>query len=148
MLVPEEVLQDSEGFRTAGKNGKVITKDVLWSCWLKNKRPPSVLEDKAQGTLWNLSPAERRSKKFEWQHEIYEAKRSELVLALKTIKMAREELKGLQQITDADILSKARVIGCTTTKAAMCKSLLAGVSAEIVLVEEAAEILESHVLTR
>lgn len=142
------MIQDDEGFRTAGKKGKAITKDSLWECWLKNKTPSSTLKDKAQGGLWDLTPEQRRLKKFEWQHELYEPQRMELVLALKAIKNAREELKSLQQITDAHVLSQARVIGCTTTKAAMCKSLLSGVNAGIVLVEEAAEILESHVLTR
>jgi hypothetical protein len=148
LSVPEHYLQDKEGFRTAGKKGKAITADHLWSCWLKNKPPSPVLQKVAKGPLWNLTPMQRRDKKFEWQHEIYEGQRSELVLALKTIKGARKELNGLQQITDAQILSQAKVIGCTTTKAAMCKTLLEGVNVGVVLVEEAAEILESHVLTR
>ena len=147
LCVPQEILS-GDGFRTAGKKGKDITRDTLWKCWLKNKQPPSILQDRAQGTLWNLTSTERSCKKFEWQHGIYESRRSELVLALKTIKRARDELKSLQQVTDAHILSKANVIGCTTTKAAMCKSLLAGANAGIVLVEEAAEIFEAHVLTR
>ena len=148
LCVPDEVVEDNEGFRTAGKKGNAITKDYLWKCWLKNKKPTSTFEGKTQGRLWNLTAEERRRKKFEWQHEIYQAKRSELVLALQTIKGARVELKSLQQTTDAHILSQARVIGCTTTKAAMSRALLGGVGAEILLVEEAAEILEAHVLTR
>ena len=148
LCVPADAVEDNEGFRTAGKKGNAITKDYLWKCWLKNKKPISTFEEKSKGSLWILTAEERRRKKFEWQHEIYEAKRSELVLALKTIKGARQELKSLQQTTDAHILSQARVIGCTTTKAAMSKALLGGVGAEIVLVEEAAEILEAHVLTR
>lgn len=83
-----------------------------------------------------------------WQHEMYADEREEMALALMTIKNARKELRDLQQITDANILSKARVIGCTTTKAAMSKSLLGGVGAEVILVEEAAEIREADVLTR
>ncbi|KAL7522946.1 hypothetical protein ACHAWX_007679 [Stephanocyclus meneghinianus] len=146
LLVPEEVLKDGRGFPLVEKKGGKITKDHLWKCWLKNKQPSSTLEDRAKGSLWRLSFAERHHKKLEWQHEIYESNRSELILTLKTIKRAQDELKSLQQITDSQILSQAKVIGCTTTKAAMCKSL-SGVNAEIVLVEEAAEILEAHVLT-
>jgi hypothetical protein len=138
------VIEDENGFRTAGITGR----DMLWKCWLKNKDPPAVLREKAKGALWELSPAERKAQKFIWQHQIHACVREEAALALKTIKTARDELKGLQQITDANILSKARVIGCTTTKAAMCKSLLNGVGAGILLVEEAGEIREADVLTR
>ena len=141
--VPEEMIEDEDGFRTAGITGK----DFLWKCWLKNKDPPAVLRKRAMGALWKLSPADRKAQKLMWQHQIYESEREEVALALKTIKTARDELKGLQQTTDANILSKARVIGCTTTKAAMCKSLLNGVGAEILLVEEAGEIREADVLT-
>ena len=115
---------------------------------MKNKTPPAILKDRAQGILWNLSPEDRQKQKLTWQHELYEDVRAEMVLALRSIKHARSELKGLQETTDAHILSKARVIGCTTTKAAMSKSLLSSIGAGIVLVEEAAEIRESDILTR
>ena len=137
------MIEDEDGFRTAGINGR----DYLWKCWLKNKGPPAVLRERAKGALWQLSPAERQAQKLSWQHQMYASEREEVALALKTIKTARDEIKGLQQTTDANILSKARVIGCTTTKAAMCKSLLNGVGAGILLVEEAGEIREADVLT-
>lgn len=138
------MIEDKDGFRTAGITGE----DFLWKCWLKSKDPPVFLREKVMGALWKLSPAERKAQKLMWQHQLYESEREEVALGLKTIKTARDELKGLQQITDANILSKARVIGCTTTKAAMCKSLLNGVGAGILLVEEAGEIREADILTR
>jgi hypothetical protein len=138
------VIEGEDGFRPAG----ISDKDFLWKCWLKNKEPPFVLRERARGRLWELSPEERRAQKLEWQHEIHASVREEVALALKTIKTARGELKGLQQISDAYIISQSRVIGCTTTKAAMYKSLLSGIGIGILLVEEAAEIREADVLTR
>jgi hypothetical protein len=138
------VIEGEDGFRTVGISGK----DHLWKCWLKNKEPPLVLRGRARGRLWEMSPEERRVQKLEWQHEILASVREEVALAMKTIKTARGELKGLQQVSDAHILSQSRVIGCTTTKAAMCKSLLGGIGAGVLLVEEAAEIREADVLTR
>ncbi|KAL2851568.1 hypothetical protein BJY01DRAFT_232841 [Aspergillus pseudoustus] len=46
-----------------------------------------------------------------------------------------------------DIIRSKRIIGCTTTAAAMNAGHLRGISPGIVLLEEAGEILESHVLT-
>ena len=119
-----------------------ISSDQLWKCWLKNKAPPSVLKDRAQGSLWEKIEHRAVFGNF------HRTRRKEMALALQTIRNARKELKDLQQITDASILSKARIIGCTTTKAAMCKTLLNEVGAGILLVEEAAEIREADVLTR
>jgi hypothetical protein len=136
-------LEDREGFLVQGISGE----DYLWKCWLKGKRPPASLRTQSQGALWHLSKEERRQQKVLWQHELYADKRSAMMTALKTIQTAKAELKQLKEVTDAFVLSKAKVIGCTTTKAAMCKNLLEGVSAGIVLVEEAAEIMEAHVLT-
>ena len=115
---------------------------------MKNKDPQLVLRQRAVGRLWELSPDDRRAQKLKWQHEIHSSVQEEVAWAMKTIKRARDELKDLQQITDASILSQARVISCTTTKAAMCKSLMDGVGSGILLVEEAAEIREADVLTR
>ena len=143
LQVASSDLKDSEGFLVQGISGE----DHLWKCWLKGKQPPSSLRTRSQGTLWRLSKEERCQQKLRWQHELYEDERSAMITALKTIQTAKAELKQLREVTDAFILSKAKVIGCTTTKAAMCKNLLEGVSAGIVLVEEAAEIMEAHVLT-
>ena len=44
------------------------------------------------------------------------------------------------------MLSKASVIGMTTTGAAMNQELIQRLGAKIVIVEEAAEVLEAHIL--
>ena len=46
-----------------------------------------------------------------------------------------------------DILSRARVIGMTTTCAARYRHILQKICPKIVLVEEAAEVLEAHIIT-
>eukprot|EP00983_Pelagomonas_calceolata_P042443 1138506-Pelagomonas_calceolata.AAC.3 len=62
-----------------------------------------------------------------------------------------EVQRGLASLQDGSkeaMLKEARIIGCTTTGLAGQKALIMGaVSPGIVVVEEAAELLESHVLT-
>ncbi|KAF6024122.1 ZNFX1 [Bugula neritina] len=48
---------------------------------------------------------------------------------------------------DVDVLKRAKVIGMTTTGAARMQSVLQQVGPEIVVVEEAAEVLEAHIIT-
>ena len=136
-------LTDGDGFKVAG----IESDDYLWKRWIAGKDAPAPFEDRNDLPLWLLSKEERRLEKLQWQHEIYEDHRFSLCGSLKAIKNAKDELKQLQDSSDSVILRQSRIIACTTTKAAMCKHLLDDVSAGIVLVEEAAEIFESHILT-
>ncbi len=138
-----EVLTDEDGFKVVG----VESEDHLWKLWISGKQACPPFQDRNSMSLWTLSKQERTLMKLKWQHELYEEHRLSLSGSLKAIKSAKDELRQLQDSTDSAILSQTRVIACTTTKAAMCKSLLDDVSAGVVLVEEAAEIFESHILT-
>ncbi|KAL6759014.1 AAA domain-containing protein [Haematococcus lacustris] len=57
------------------------------------------------------------------------------------------ELKDLRNSGWEAVLKKARVIGCTMTGAASHKALLDALQPGVLLVEEAGELLEAHVLT-
>ncbi|GFH25752.1 NFX1-type zinc finger-containing protein 1 [Haematococcus lacustris] len=57
------------------------------------------------------------------------------------------ELKELRNSGWEAVLKKARVIGCTVTGAASHKALLDALQPGVLLVEEAGELLEAHVLT-
>ncbi|KAF4520804.1 hypothetical protein B566_EDAN002382 [Ephemera danica] len=56
------------------------------------------------------------------------------------------ELSELQIVDDLEILREADVVGMTTTGAARLHKLLRKLGPEIVIVEEAAEVMESHVV--
>ncbi|CAG9858900.1 unnamed protein product [Phyllotreta striolata] len=74
----------------------------------------------------------------------YYSKRERLGARYKDIYI---ELKEYEAMEDAQIMKEAKVIGMTTTCAARLKSSLQVIKSPIVIVEEAAEILESHVVT-
>ncbi|KAM9296225.1 NFX1-type zinc finger-containing protein 1 [Gastrophryne carolinensis] len=58
-----------------------------------------------------------------------------------------DRLTELRQRQDLHILQKAKVIGMTTTGAAKYRRILQEVEPRIVIVEEAAEVLEAHIIT-
>ncbi|XP_014223704.2 NFX1-type zinc finger-containing protein 1-like [Trichogramma pretiosum] len=62
------------------------------------------------------------------------------------IREKRAELNDLRQIVDLDVLKEYDIVGLTTTAAARLQSTLRKLKSPIVLVEEAAEIFEAHVL--
>ncbi|NXU02820.1 ZNFX1 protein, partial [Buphagus erythrorhynchus] len=60
---------------------------------------------------------------------------------------AAERLKRLKLQQDLYILNKARIVGMTTTGAAKYRQILQFIEPRIVIVEEAAEVLEAHTIT-
>ncbi|KAM3664102.1 NFX1-type zinc finger-containing protein 1 isoform 1-T1 [Ammospiza maritima maritima] len=60
---------------------------------------------------------------------------------------AARKLKELKLEQDLCILSRARVVGMTTTGAAKYRRILQYIEPQIVIVEEAAEVLEAHTIT-
>ncbi|GBF88382.1 hypothetical protein Rsub_01094 [Raphidocelis subcapitata] len=67
--------------------------------------------------------------------------------ALRDLDTARRDLEQCYQAHDLGVLRAARVVGMTTSGVAAKQELLAGLGPKIVLVEEAAEVFEAHVLT-
>lgn len=59
----------------------------------------------------------------------------------------QEKLDRIFQKRNTEIMKSKRIIGCTTTAAAKYTLELQASSRDVVLVEEAGEILESHILT-
>lgn len=53
----------------------------------------------------------------------------------------------IRMCEDKNVLEKAKVIGMTTTGAAKIQDVLLGIKPRIVVVEEAAEVLEAHITT-
>ncbi|XP_038069842.1 NFX1-type zinc finger-containing protein 1-like [Patiria miniata] len=58
-----------------------------------------------------------------------------------------EKLDAMNRDENLEILQEAKVIGMTTTGAAKCRAVLQRLCPSIVVVEEAAEVLEAHIIT-
>ena len=58
-----------------------------------------------------------------------------------------EQMRAISNLKDRHVIQPKRMIGCTTTAAAKYVDLMKSVKPDILLVEEAGEILESHILT-
>jgi multidrug efflux pump subunit AcrA (membrane-fusion protein) len=137
-------------FRLAGAAGKP---DYLWKRWLKGQGQGDLKGQVAAPTypefdVWPLSLADRRTCALEWEEEYVRGPLLDrLSRKLRLYQETDSEIKQLQRVSEVSQLRAARVIGCTTTGASINRTLLDEVSPSIVIVEEAAEILEAHVLT-
>ena len=139
----DQAVYDEEGFQIKGISGK----NCLWVNWCAGKPPPKVFENRASGYLWELSKEERQLKRIGWRETEVNEDIDGICKAIQELIALKNELFDIYTHRQLSILRGARVIGCTTTGAAMSKSVLDSVATDVVLVEEAAEIMEAHVLT-
>lgn len=66
---------------------------------------------------------------------------------MQTYNLLAENLKEIQSNEDEWVMKGAKIIGMTTTGAARYRNLLSSLRPKVIIVEEAAEVLESHVIT-
>ena len=97
--------------------------------------------------VWQLPLEERISLLSTWKEEI---DREALVKQVTTLhfdlQRANRRIKGIHQRLDQQVLKKQNVIGLTTTACASNWMLLKNLELEVVICEEAAEVLEAHTL--
>jgi hypothetical protein len=141
---------DEEGqFQVAGKKGKKVSWDFLWKAWVSGQSKPHVrskLSKPRKSSCWAIPPEERLEMVMKWDADITINLMNDLGRLLKQSDIARSDLENLKREKDFAVVEEADIILCTTTAAAKNEELLKAAKCDVVLVEEAGEILETHVL--
>ena len=145
-----QVPQSTDGMRQIGKGGKVTRPDYLLDRWMNNWNA-GYLRDASHvreaSDIWNMDKDSRGRHVTKWKDEILKG-------LIENISVTANKYNGVQNRIDrkyiekdAAILRNKRVIGCTTTAAAKYREAISQARIDVLLVEEAGEILESHILT-
>uniref|UniRef100_A0A0W0EUT7 AAA+ ATPase domain-containing protein n=1 Tax=Moniliophthora roreri TaxID=221103 RepID=A0A0W0EUT7_MONRR len=138
-----------DGMTQVGRNGQRIDEIYLIKRWIENKNAGIYHQKRgiSGAPAWALSQNERHSLLAGWK----QAMMNELIVDFSgSAARYNNSLKQLADIfaeKDDDIVSRMRIIGCTTTAAAKYSEQIQKASPQVLLVEEAGEILESHILT-
>lgn len=141
MTVKNNQVCDQDGFQL-----RDIRPWTLWDDWTKGKELRDELKDKSTHMLWQKTKSERMQLLNTWKKEIRNSLQTD---ALNTLSKLRRTNQLLQEVHNArlpDVLSSCSVIGCTTNAAAKHRDLLAAADVKVLIVEEAGEVLENHVL--
>jgi hypothetical protein len=139
-----------DGSQIVGKKGKPIQQDYLIWQWSNGwdagifKNHPTV---RNATTIWSMDPPSRHASLAKWEGEIVKGLVADMCNVGRDYNNAQDELTRRFGDSIVALLKQKRIIGCTTTGAAKYTEDLAAVSPEVLLVEEAGEILESHILT-
>ncbi|KAH7098449.1 P-loop containing nucleoside triphosphate hydrolase protein [Auriculariales sp. MPI-PUGE-AT-0066] len=141
-----------DALNIVGRKGKAIDEFYLIQQWQRgwdagalkyhhSLKAPNVAQ------IWHMLIPARQAKFQEWK-ETLEMERIRGVYDLGVrYDRAAGELQARFSAKDGAILQSKRIIGCTTTAAAKYMDSLREAGADVLLVEEAGEILEAHVLT-
>jgi hypothetical protein len=135
-----------------GRGGKVVDQHYLLKRW-KNGQDAGQFSAEANvvsesgSRIWAM-PKDARSKNLSmWVEELCREAVDDLYQIAKKYNRSVEELQKKFKEKDGHILQMKRVIGCTTTAAAKYTQTIQDAAPDVILVEEAGEILECHVVT-
>ncbi|EPE34203.1 P-loop containing nucleoside triphosphate hydrolase [Glarea lozoyensis ATCC 20868] len=145
LTIPEE----NDGWNRVAKKNKRVRHDYLYLRWKSGDDAGifAQIAKQAFPSVWAMPMNSRSDLVRKWTRSLFE-ERVELIQDLyKRYTEVQEKLNSLRLEGKIATLRNMRVIGCTTTIAAKQNKLIRGANPDIVLVEEAGEILESHILT-
>ena len=113
------------------------------------KRLETMTTDEAMGVdnIWNLSQSDRLRLYLFWIENYRERYRVEIHRGEQEYQQLCEELEALTFEEEEDVIRRATVVGMTTSGAARYYSMLQRVAPKIVVIEEAAEVMEAHIVT-
>lgn len=144
-----EVSESVDGFATVGENGSVIDEGYLLSRWIQGK-DAGVLQKPISPRhveIWNMDEADRQSKLRQWEDAMLAEAADEVIARAQVFDASQHTLQEALHQRDTELIQSKRIVACTTTASAMYARQLQSAAPAIVLVEEAGEIMESHVLT-
>ncbi|KAF2649460.1 P-loop containing nucleoside triphosphate hydrolase protein [Lophiostoma macrostomum CBS 122681] len=144
-----EVPTSEDGMVSVGRKGKSINKFYLIKRWATGDDAGvfKTLARQQYPGIWSEDAKARSTRLSCWQKEIWQEQISEIGTLMSKYNQCREKIDQLFRGKQRHIIKNKRIIACTTTGAAMYTEELRSASPGIVLVEEAGEILESHILT-
>ncbi|KAI1065242.1 hypothetical protein LB507_001300 [Fusarium sp. FIESC RH6] len=134
---------DDDGFQTADAKGKYWLRDGDVD---KMGNLGASLEDSAR-RIWDLSHDSRKNLHDEWSAKVRQEQIISLVDLNKRYGDVKARVKSILDERGRRVLQDKRIIGSTTTAAAMYQSIIETANPDVILVEEAGEILEAHIVT-
>lgn len=145
LRVPEE-----EGNMVrVGKKGRAVDSFYLLDRWCRGKDAGMYKRavESAFREVWGMKSEDRIKAFRSWKTEILKERVAGVHEAGKRYNASLDLISSIHMEKDLQVIRRKRIIACTTTAAAKYVHAIQSISPGVVLVEEAGEILESHILT-
>ena len=141
--------ETEDGMTRVASRGRNVGPGYLFDRWSRGADAGTFVDEippKHQG-VWAMEPAARKARVNIWKRSLLQEQVSRICNLAQRFRQCQVRLDEVLNEWSASILKRKRVIGCTTTAAAKYARDLQNASPGVILVEEAGEILESHILT-
>ncbi|KAI4198852.1 MAG: hypothetical protein LQ350_005001 [Teloschistes chrysophthalmus] len=141
--------ESHDGMVKVGKKGKAVGSSYLMDRWLQGLNA-GIFQNtvgKDCERIWSMDKAARSACYQRWSRDFFLEQAGILQNVIHDYEESYTQLGNARDQKNAEIIARKRVIGCTTTAAAKYAKELLNARPGIIIVEEAGEILESHVLT-
>ena len=142
--------QQEDGMTRVGKGGKAMAPDYLLDRWIAGEKDAGSLQNcihNGAAAIWKMTRESRKTALTRWQTAILDELVDEIRNTGRDFNLVQTELDRVFGERDASTIQTKRIIACTTNGAAKYSQAIQAASPGVVLVEEAGEILEAHVLT-
>ena len=146
-----QIPDPKDGFQVIGSDGKAVGPGYLLDRWASDQgagvfKNSDESQSEAWKAVWAVSPETRKERMNQWKDALLQEDIEEIYAAALTYNQCQQRLLQALRSNTTSILRSKRVVGCTTTAAAKYRDEIQSFNPSILLVEEAGEILESHVL--
>ncbi|PFH58340.1 hypothetical protein XA68_13854 [Ophiocordyceps unilateralis] len=149
-----QILQeaDADAYNVMGIRNLDLKPSALYDIWLDCEdftrwhRHVQVLIPGRGRFAWGLGGTARRQLHNSWLKQTHQQHLEDYLVAVEKHAQLQKEVDNLEDESKRNVVRSRRVIGCTTTGAAMYQSIITAAQPDFVLVEEAGEILEAHVV--
>ena len=144
--------EDSDGMVMVGKGGEKVTPTYLLFQWQKGwdagiyERNIRDSESEIINKIWDMEYDTRLEHFKQWEDALMQESIEAFVTVGREYNECQENLMRAQNTSLQGVLHTKRIVGCTTTAAAKYSDYIRTFNPDVLLVEEAGEILESHVL--
>ncbi|KAI0030555.1 P-loop containing nucleoside triphosphate hydrolase protein [Vararia minispora EC-137] len=143
---------NEDGMKLVGRTGKDLDDLYLVRQWRNGDGAGVFKKDvlrasKRTQAIWKMDKSARRERLAAWQASILQEKIQALYDVGARYNQTQDKLDRKFEERNLAILRSKRIIGCTTTGAAKHMKTVQAARPDVLIVEEAGEILESHVLT-
>ncbi|KAI1266292.1 ATPase [Xylariaceae sp. FL1019] len=136
-------------FTLAGRKGSKMQEDFLINSWRQGRGPGMMKHYIPQECLgvWKLHRDDRQKLVTIWANALRREQIETVRLHVSLFNTLQHEIDTLYSEARCDFVKTKRLVGSTTTAAAKYSALIKATGPTCVLVEEAGEILEAHILT-
>lgn len=115
----------TDGTTIVGKGGRAIEPNYLLDRWLKGLNAGPLKGEyhiQASGDIWKMGHAARLSRSETWKREVVKKGIEDMLQIGKKYNQCVADLDSIHRQGEASVLQDRRIIGCTTTGAAMYRS--------------------------